>query len=255
MAKIPVGLQLYTLRDLIKTDFVGTVKEVAKLGYAGVELAGFGNLKSAAEVRNVLDDVGLRIAGNHVGLDALEQDVRKVLDEQDALGHQMITVSWLPESRRKDAAAWRQVAASFMRVAPACVQRGFTLAYHNHSFEFQTFDGKTGFDILWENTDPSLLKCQLDVYWVKHGNRDPVGWIHKLANRLVLLHLKDMEAGKEQRFAPVGTGVLDFKSILAAADQIPTVRWHIVEQDSTYDTAPLDAVRTSLENLRKLGAL
>ncbi|HZN63901.1 MAG TPA: TIM barrel protein [Tepidisphaeraceae bacterium] len=133
-------------------------------------------------------------------------------------------------------------------------KRGHELAYHNHSFEFQKFDGKYGLDIIYENTAPHLVVAEIDVYWVKHGNVDPAEYVNKLGDRVRLLHLKDMGQGPEKRFAPVGTGVIDFKPILAAAEK-HGIRWGIVEQDSTYGAPPLEQIKTSLANLKKLGAV
>ena len=177
-----------------------------QIGYTGVELAGFGNLKSAADVKKALDDAGLKVAGNHIWFPSLETELNKQLDEQDILGNKMIVVPWLEEKRYKDAGGWRQVADSIMKIAQESAKRGFTVAYHNHAFEFNKFNGHSGFDILWEHTDPKLVKSELDVYWIKYGGEDPVAYIDQLSNRVVMLHLKDMAAGPERKFAAWGRG-------------------------------------------------
>ena len=274
MPALPIAVQLYTLRDLTRTDFSGVAAELARMGYAGVELAGYGNLKTAAQVRRVLDDHGLNVAGSHAPIEALETELGRVLDDNTALGNRNIVCPWMPEARRKDAAGWRDVAKSLNRIGGECRQRGFEFAYHNHSFEFVKFTlcdpsetavdanpptdsaqlEKSGLDILFERTDPALVKSELDVYWVQHGGADPIVWIKKLGPRCLLVHLKDMAQGGEKRFAPVGDGTLDFAEILKAARDAG-VKWGIVEQDSTYDVPPLDAVRKSYENLKRLGAV
>ena len=254
-ATLPIAVQLYTVRDLTKTDFAGTLKEVANIGYAGVELAGFGNLKSAQDVKKAVDGAGLKVCGAHVGIEALEKDLNKQLDEQATIGNTNVVVPYLADNRRKDAAGWRQVAESLNALGEVCQSRGMQLAYHNHSFEFQVFDnGKTGMDILFEHTDPRLVKAELDLYWVKHGGQDPVQYLNKLGSRVNLVHLKDMAPGADRKFAPVGTGTLDFKAIIDACRK-HGVQWGIVEQDSTYDVPPLQAIRTSFENLKKIGAV
>jgi sugar phosphate isomerase/epimerase len=271
MSDLPIAVQLYTLRDLTKSDFAKMAAEVARIGYAGVELAGYGNLKTAAEVRRALDDVGLKVAGSHASIDALESDLNRVLDDNDALHNRNIVCPFMPEARRKDAAAWRDVATTLNRIGGQCRARGIEFAYHNHSFEFVKFTlrdaseatklpkdsaqlEKTGLDILFEHTDPALVKAELDVYWVQHGGDDPIVWLKKLGPRCLLVHLKDMSEGGEKKFAPVGEGILDFAQILKASRDAG-VKWGIVEQDLTYDVPPLDAVRRSFENLRKLGAV
>jgi sugar phosphate isomerase/epimerase len=253
MAMPIIGLQLYTVRDLIAKDFAGTIKKVSEIGYPNVEIAGYGNLKTAAEVKKALDDAGVKAMSVHWSLDVLRKDVEKLVDDAQLLELQNVVVPFLPEDRRKDAAAWKETAKLLDEIGSYFHGIGVELAYHNHNFEFQKYDGKTGLEILFENTQPHLVKAEVDVYWVKNAGEDPLAWIDKLGERIRLLHLKDMAAGADKKFAPVGTGIIDFKAILAAAEKAG-VRWGIVEQDNCYDVPPLDAIKTSLENLKKLGA-
>jgi sugar phosphate isomerase/epimerase len=250
---IPISVQLYTVRDLTAKDFPGTLKQVAAIGYKSVEMAGYGNLKTAAEAKKALDDAGLSVAGTHAPIEQLEKEVERIMDENDTLGSKLIICPWMPEARRKDAEGWKAVAKSLNQAGRACHERGVDFAYHNHSFEFQKFDGKTGLDILFENSEPHLVKAEIDVYWVQHGGEDPVARLNLLGDRVVALHLKDMAAGDDKKFAEVGTGVLDFKSILETAKK-HGVRYGAVEQDNTYGKDPLAAIKTSYENLKKLEA-
>lgn len=250
---IPISVQLYTVRDLTARDFAGTVKQVAAIGYESVEMAGYGNLKTAAEAKKALDDAGLSVAGTHVSIDQLENEIVRVMDESETLGTKLVICPFMPEARRKDAQGWKSVARSLNQAGRACHERGIDFAYHNHSFEFQKFDGKTGLDIFFDNSEPHLVKAAIDVYWVKHGGEDPVARINQLGDRVVALHLKDMAAGDDRKFAEVGTGILDFKAILEAAKK-HGVRYGAVEQDNTYGKDPLEAIKTSYENLKKLRA-
>jgi sugar phosphate isomerase/epimerase len=250
--RLPLSVQLYTVRDQQKTDFAGTVKQIASFGYQAVELAGYGNLAGAKEVRKALDDVGLKVSGSHAGIDALEGDLEKVLADQEILGNKIVICPWLPEARRKDAGTWKEFAGSLNRIGQACAKRGFDFAYHNHSFEFVKLDGVYAMDILLQNTDPKFVRTELDVYWLKHGGLDPVSYINQLGSRTILLHIKDMAPGEERRFAEVGAGILDFKAI-AAAGQNAGVKWYVVEQDNCYGKNPIDCVKTSSENLKKMG--
>lgn len=247
-----IGVQLYTLRDLCAKDFVATMRDVKKIGYAGVELAGHGNLKSAQDVRRACDDAGLVIAGAHCGIDGLETNADKVMDDFDVYGCKQIVVPWLDAKRRQDGTAWRKFAGDMMAVAHKIAARGFTLGYHNHSFEFEKFDDQTGLDILWQHTDAKLVRAELDVYWVKHGKVDPIACMKQLGSRLLCLHLKDMDKSDANKFAPVGTGQLDFKSIVKTANEM-NIGWGFVEQDNCYDMPPLESVRVSFANLRALG--
>jgi len=253
MPKLNLALQLYTVRDMAETDLPGTLQKVARIGYAGVELAGFGNLKTARDVKKAVDDVGLKICGAHDGIDELEKDLPKCLAKHTELGNRNICVPWLSDDRRKGAAGWKATAQSLSRIGKQVRAAGFEFAYHNHSFEFEKFDGVSGFDILWSTSDPDALKAELDVYWLQHGGVDPVSYINKLGKRTMLLHLKDMAAGPEQKFAPVGTGILDFKAILEAGSK-SGVTWGIVEQDNCYGMPTIESAKISFQNLQALNA-
>lgn len=253
MPNMAIGVQLYTLRDLTAKGFARTVNAVAKLGYSSVELAGYGDLKTPGEVKKALDDAGLKAPAGHWAIDVLEKEAERIKDEAQLLGVQTVVVPYLAEERRKDADGYKRTAELLNEIGNAFHGVGIELGYHNHSFEFQKFEGKYGLDILYENTMRHLVTAEIDVYWVKHGGVDPAAYIDQLGDRVRLLHLKDMGPAPEMRFAEVGTGSLDFNAILAAAEK-HGVQWGMVEQDNTYDTPPLDAIRTSYENLKKLGA-
>lgn len=246
------ALQLYSVRDMTARDFAGTMKKVADIGYKLVETAGYGNLKTAKEAKKALDEAGLKAVSGHFAIDMLEKQIEQVVEDAEVLGLEMVVCPYLAEDRR-NAAGYEATAKSLEKAGLALHQYGPVLAYHNHAFEFDKFGGKTGMDILMENTQPHLVAAEIDVYWVKSAGVDPVEYLNKLGDRVRALHLKDMLEGTEKRFAPVGTGVIDFKAVLAAAEK-NGVRYGIVEQDRTYDQATLDAIKISLENLKKLGA-
>ena len=251
---LQIGCQLYTVRDLTQQDFAAAVKGVVDIGYRAVELAGYGNLRSAAHVRKVLDDNGLSVAGTHTNLDALERALDRLLDDAHTLGTDTIVLSFLPENRRKDLDGWKAAAATLNRIGEACRARGIQLAYHHHHFEFQKFDGRYALDVLWESTEPEFLKAELDTFWIRYGGEDPASYIRRLGARTTILHLKDVLKGPPVKFGEVATGILNFATILAAAEEAG-VRWGIVEQDSTYERPPLESLRISFENLRRLGAV
>ena len=134
MSNIGTALQLYTVRELTAKNFGTAIEEVARIGFKAVELAGFGSLRSAREVRKVLDANGVRAIASHTALDLLEKDPNRVMDDNDALGNKNLVVPYLAEDRREDAAGWRNVAEILTRIARTVQARGFQLAYHNHAF-------------------------------------------------------------------------------------------------------------------------
>ena len=249
---ITISVQLYTVRDAAAKDFAGTLKQVAAIGYKSVEMAGYGNLKTAAEARKALDDAGLSVDGMHAPIEKLEAELATVADDAETLGTKLVICPWLGEDRRKDAAGYQAAAKALNTIGRGLHERGIDFAYHNHAFEFKEFEGKKGLDILFENSEPHLVKAEIDVYWVRHGGEDPVERMKKLGDRCVALHLKDMTRGDDKKFAEVGTGFIDFKAVLETAAKIGA-RYGAVEQDNTYGKDPFGAIRTSLENLKKLG--
>lgn len=242
----PVALQLYTVREDCQRDFAGTLRQVAAMGYAGVELAGYGGFTAAA-LRSLLDDLGLAVAGNHVRLERLENELDQVIEENLVLGNRYVVCPSIPEYRRQDEAGWRQVAGSLDAIGQRLKAHGLQLCYHNHAFEFVRVGEGYALDLLFAATDPDRVKAELDVYWVRRGGEDPVAYLRRLGPRCPLVHLKDM--APDGSFAEVGTGQLDFAAICAAASG---AAWFVVEQD-VCQRPPLESARISLENLHRMG--
>ncbi|MDW8104655.1 MAG: sugar phosphate isomerase/epimerase, partial [Armatimonadota bacterium] len=245
-----IALQTYTVREEMARDFKGTLQKIAEMGYPAVQLSDTGGM-SIEEARNFLESLGLTVFGGHFGLEQLEKNLDSVLQLARGLGMEYIVVPWLAEELRRDADGWKGVAQRMNAIGQKVVDAGFVFGYHNHSFEFQRFDGKYGLDILMENTDPQLVQLELDTYWVKHGGEDPAEYIRKYAGRVPLLHLKDM--AQDGSFAEVGHGILDWDSIFQAAEEAG-VKWAAVEQD-TCQRPPLESARLSLEFLKSKGLL
>ena len=251
MSSIPVALQLYTVRDATEEDFAGTVERVAAMGYAGVEIAGNTGGMSPGELRAFLSDLGLRVAGSHTGIKAHESNLEQVIEDNLTLGNQWIVCPWMPEERRRDAGGWREVAEAMSAIGAAIQAAGLQLCYHNHSFEFETFDGETGFDIFYGAADAELVKAEIDTYWVQHGGEDPAATIRRFAGRAPLVHLKDMTPGDAPTFTEVGNGILDFQAIFAASEAAG-VQWYIVEQDICAGPS-IESARISRANLKAWG--
>ncbi len=250
MSTVPVALQLYTVRDQTAVDFPGTVRRVAELGYAGIELAGDGGL-TAEQLRALLDETGLRLAGSHVPLERMIEDMDGVIAYYQDLGSPYVGVPFLGEAYRS-AKGFREAARALNRAGAALQEAGMSLYYHNHAFEFEPLGETTGMEILLAETDPDLVGLECDVYWVQYGGRDPAAFITENAGRFPLVHLKDMVGkGSERTFAEVGEGILDFEAIFAASEA-QGVSWYIVEQD-VCQRPSLDSARISLENLRRWG--
>ncbi|MGQ9630370.1 MAG: sugar phosphate isomerase/epimerase family protein [bacterium] len=251
MTKVPVALQLYTVRDESAKDFVGTLRKVSEMGYAGVEFGGtYGSLK-ASELKALLEELKLKVAGNHVSFDLLEKDIDSVMDFNIEIGNRYIICPAMPQDRRGSEEGFRKFARAMNSIGKACKKRGLQFCYHNHAFEFQKFGDKYALDILYESSDPDLVKAEIDTYWVQYGGGDPAKYIRRYAGRCPLVHLKDMADDPDRSFAEVGEGVLDFKSIFAASSAAG-VEWYVVEQDKCKRPS-LESARLSLKNLKSMG--
>lgn len=247
MKILPLAAQLYTVRQACQKDFAGTLKAVAKIGYRAVELAGFYGVP-AVEARRLLDEANLMAVGAHFPMDRLRNDVQGVVDECHALGVHHVVCSGPGTSAYSDAKAWRGIGGMLDGIGLWLKQKGLTLCYHNHAFEFEKFEGRPVLDWLLDGCSAENVAAELDVYWIKKGGEDPAAWMERLGARCVLLHLKDF--GGDGEFAEVGTGTLDFGRILATARKCG-VRGFIVEQD-TCKGPPLESLAVSFENLRRL---
>jgi sugar phosphate isomerase/epimerase len=244
MNNLQVALQLYTVRDETQHDFAGTVRRVAQIGYSGVEFAGYGNLTSQ-EMSALLTETGLRAVSTHLGLNALQDQqldaaMRYCLD----IGCSFIVLPSLPqESRTREGI--QALAPRLNTIGQRCQEHGITFAYHNHNFEFTRVDGGYLIDYLLQAADPSLVKIELDVYWAAYAGVDPVSYLQTLADRVALIHLKDMAA--DRSMTEVGKGILDLQHICEFAQARGL--WGIVEHDHP-QIPSLESARISLEYFR-----
>jgi sugar phosphate isomerase/epimerase len=256
-----VALQMYTLREEAKDDFAGTVRQVARLGYEGLELAGYGGLEAPA-LRALLDELGLAATASHVRLERLESALDEELAFATTIGCRDLVCPSVPEGRRETVDDYRRLAALLNGIGQRCRERGVRFSYHNHAFEFvrlpaeaPTAAGTTAYalDLLLGWTDPRLVSWEPDVYWIARAGENPVAYLNAYAGRCPLVHLKDVADDAERSFAPVGAGTLDFAQICDAA-QAGGAEWLIVEQDRSVGPA-IESVELSIDNLRAWGKL
>jgi len=249
--KLPVALQLYTVRDHTKDDMAGTLRKVAQMGYQGVELAGYGNL-TREQLKEVIDETGLQVVAVHTNLPRLQNELDDLAAEAEVFGHKFVVLGSAPADLRGSAANWQQTAQTLDAIGAKLREKNLQLCYHNHAFEFEeNYDGAAALDILFDNSDAQNLQSELDSYWVEKGGQSAVAYIQKYANRLPLLHIKDMSTNIE--FREIGNGTFDWPEIFAAAEATG-VKYYIVEQD-TCPGDSLASVQLSIDNLRKMGKL
>ena len=238
--RIPrIGLQLYTVRDLMQKDVAGTLAAVAKIGYQEVEFAGLFN-KTPADVRAMLETNGLLAPSGHYAFEAIDTAWDQVLDTAHALGHRYVCVAWIDEKYRKDLDGWKRVADTLNHAGEACNKSNLTLAFHNHSYEFVPLAGQVPYDVLLAATDPALVKLEMDLFWITFGGQDPLAYFAKYPGRFPLVHVKDMAPKPRPDIAPdsvmrsVGKGGIDWKRIFAQSQQAG-IKHYFVEHDTPGD--------------------
>jgi sugar phosphate isomerase/epimerase len=242
-----VGLQLYTLRDMMAVSLPATLKLVAAVGYKELEFAGyFGH--TASEVNTILRNEGLTAPSGHIGLTEFDKSVNSVIDHALEVGHQYVVIPYLTEEQRGTGIdVYKKLAERCNVIGEACNKAGLQLAYHNHAFEFEMRDGQLPYDVLLNETDKNLMSMEMDLFWMFKANKDPLSYFKQHPGRFKLWHVKDMdEAGN---FADVGTGTIDFAPIFAQS-ALSGVEHRFVERDKTDDK--LQTIQQGYKAMSKL---
>lgn len=244
-----IGLQLYTVRGRMERDAAATLREVAEVGYREVETAGLFTL-TPAQFRAALDQAGLVSPAGHFAIDVVRQQPDTLIDTARTLGQGWVVVPWLDQAERSPE-GYQRLAEDLNGFGAAARDAGLRVAYHNHDFEFEPLgNGRTGFDVLLEATDPALVDIELDLFWAVKGGHDPVTLFTAHPGRFPLCHVKDMtDIAGTQDMVAVGEGEIDFAAIFGRAAQAG-LRHYFVEHDNPAD--PIASIRTSYEHLRQL---
>ncbi len=233
----PLSIQLYTVRDEVRGDFPAVLRQVAEIGYKGVEFAGLHG-HDPKEIANILQDLGLAVSSSHTGLPTPET-IRRIADTERALGNTRL-VAGLGPDEFKTLDDCRRSAARFQAAAQLAGQEGMAFAIHNHWWEFATLDGHRIYDFLLESAPDAL--GELDIYWAEAAGASPASIITQYGKRLPLLHIKDGPADRDGAMTAVGAGKVDIAGAIRAAE--PFADWLVVELDKC-DTDMWQAVRES----------
>jgi sugar phosphate isomerase/epimerase len=267
MATPGVALQLFTVRDEMQRDFVGTLGAVAEVGYRAVELVSyFGTFgKTSAELQRLLVDLDLAPIGVHVGSKSLLETFDKTVDYYLEAGVPEIIVPSLPHEYYADAEGCRRGGDWLRALARRCQELGAGLSYHNHHLDFARFGDETALDLILGPAGPPTAGLEADVYWIRYAGLDPAAVIRQYGDRCRFIHLKDRPAVVEgsiedafagkingsRMFAEVGEGVIDWLSVFAAAEATPA-KWYVVEQDLS-SRPMLESIAISFRHLREWG--
>lgn len=259
-----IGIQLYTVRDALRRDYDGTLAELAAIGYREVESGKDHDLASPRAMRAALARHGLISPSYHVDWQSMTTNWSKVIEDNKIVGRTYIVNPWIDEEVRNQPDGWKRAAEILNQAGETSKAAGIQLAYHNHWFEFvPSAEGKLPYDILLEHLDPSLVKMEMDLGWIKVGGQDPVKYFQRYPERFVMVHVKDIHeipdpaslragrfAGEKMTIlADVGSGIIDWKRILAHSEEAG-IQHYFVEHDNPAN--PMETARVSYDYLNRL---
>jgi sugar phosphate isomerase/epimerase len=258
----PMGIQLYTLRDVLKdsSKVKDTIRQLADWGYTELETFGYsnGNLfgMPSKEFDDYVKSVGARVTSGHYGIDVIRGDWARAVADAQAAGQDFMVLPWIDQATRTYD-GYKKIIEDVNKAAEVTKAAGIKMQYHNHDFEFQKPGGDqegsgeaTGFDILMEGLDPNLVSLELDLYWVVRAGQDPAQLISKYPGRFEQWHVKDMDKSDQAKNAHVGSGSIDFKQLFTLASQSGMKHWY-VEYD-TFPEDPMTGAQKSIEYLKTI---
>ncbi len=257
-----VGIILYTVRDAMASDPVGTLQKLSDMGYKNIELADYSDGKfygyAPKEFKKIVNDMGMDIISSHAAVESTGitiENATKMADAHAALGAKYCVQPWVNDEDRT-VETYKRMIGDWNKVGEIMKNVGVQFAYHNHNFEFANLDGVVPYyDIFMPEMDPDLITMELDVYWATKGGQDPVEMFNKYPGRFQLLHFKDMAESNAPYYevikddiTSVGSGLIDFKRIYAARETAG-MKYYFVEDDNQGNGKPFEGVKTSLNNL------
>jgi sugar phosphate isomerase/epimerase len=265
-AKIPLGIQLWTVKAEAEKDLEGTLRKLYALGFREIEFAGFYG-KSAADIGKLLKTIGLTPVSMHAGADDIAAKGEQIIADAKTLGLRFIICSspmtdaskakleWTKKMDALDPGDWKMNAALFDKFGMQVKTAGMQFGYHNHHVEFKKFGEHTAFDTLFASTDPELVKIELDVGWAVAASQDPVAILNKYKGRVVALHIKDI--GKldpdphKATTVAVGEGTIDWKKVIGTA-HANGVKHYFYEQEAPFIRPIMESAKISADYLSKL---
>ncbi len=250
--KQPMGVQLYTVRDLMKKDVPGTIAKVAGIGYTHVEGAGYNNRKfygmGPKDFKSLLSDNGLTMPSSHVTTPFLKNSANETFEDAATAGCEYVVLAWLAPNERTSLDDYRKIIELVNTSSEIASKHGIKLGYHNHDFEFVKLDGQIPYELMMKELSTEI-PMELDLYWSTRIGQNPVELFDKYPGRFPLWHVKDMDDTPEKAFTEVGNGTIDFKPIFKK-ERTAGLKYFFVEQD-VCKRPPLESIEISYSNILK----
>ncbi len=252
--KTSIGLQLYTLRDVIMKDVKGTLQSIATWGYKEVETYGYREGKlfgmPVTEFGSYMKSLGVSVASGHYGIEQTTSNWDKACSDAQSMGQKYVVVPWMDKKYYSSLDELKKTCETLNKAAETAQKYKLRMGYHNHAFEFDTVEGKVIFDVMLEELDPKLVTMEMDLYWVVRANQDPLTYFNKYPGRFELWHVKDMDKTNRENNADVGTGSMDFPALFSSAKKAGMKKF-FVEQE-TYPVNPMLSTENCIKYLKTI---
>ncbi len=252
--KSDIGLQLYTLRQVIMKDVKGTLSAVAEMGYTQVETYGYRDGKlfgmTVNDFKSYMDSLNLQIVSGHNGMDLIGTSWDKTCADAQAMSQRYVVVPWMDKKYYSSLDELKKTCEALNKAGEVAKKHNMRMGYHNHAFEFDKVEDQVIFDVMLGELDPALVTMEMDIYWVVRAGHDPEKYFTKYPGRFELWHVKDMDKADGEKNADVGTGSIDFKKLFTKAQQ-SGLKNFFVEQES-YPSTPMESTKKSIDYLKTI---
>ena len=250
--KKDIGIQLYSIRDLVNKDLAGSLQKLAEIGYSTIETAGYQDGKfyghEPSAFHELAGNAGLNALSSHSSLSL--ENIEKTIDDTAKAGMKYLVQPSIPQNRRQTLDDYKAIAGELNKMGELSQKAGLTLGYHNHAFEFEMMDGKVPYDILLDETEADLVTMQLDTYWILYGGYQPKVYFKKYPGRFKMWHIKDMAAGEKKESTEIGNGILDFPSMFKMRKKAGMECIFVEQEEFTMD--PWESLAISWNYLNNL---
>jgi sugar phosphate isomerase/epimerase len=252
--KSGIGLQLYTLRQVIMKDVKGTLRAVAEMGYTEAETYGYRDGKlfgmTVQEFGDFMKSIGMKTVSGHYGIDMTTTNWDKACEDAKALGQSYVVVPWMDKKYYSSLDELKKTCDILNKAGETAKKVGLQMGYHNHAFELEKVEGKVIMDTMLGQLDAGLVTWEMDIYWIVRGGANPEQYFEKYPGRFQLWHVKDMDKADPEKNADVGTGSIDFKKLFAKAKQAGMKNF-FVEQE-TYPSSPMESTKNCIGYLKTI---
>ncbi len=257
--KKAVGIQLYTLKDVIRKDITGIIEKVAAAGFREVETYNFNPTSNfwglkPVDFKNLLAANGLTSPSGHFGFDDYLtsgnlDELKPYIEASNVLGSKYLVAPWLGEHLRKSADGYKRVTEKLNIAGEYCAKYNLSVGYHNHGFEFKKFGDTTGFDIMLTESDPAVVNFELDIYWAVFAGHNPLDLFKRYPKRFKMWHIKDMSKTNRNENTEIGNGIIDFKAIFKQAALAGAEHFYL-EHETNFQPNQLQSIQTSCKYIK-----